>query len=256
MVAFITKIWENLRHGRNIELYLAVLLAVVVLILELLDLAPQSLVLSLMLTVLAMLAVGLLVQRSQNDRIAVSLKDLERLKPTATQFFVPPDMTDILRLMQSANTVYLWGGILRTDIPLFEDAIRQGVALGRSYRALLLKPGGNAIEMAAARWTSFDSNELGRTLSTNIARLNSLNQNSARGKVEVKVLDDMNPYTMYAFDPELETGCLIVRLNSFAGDNSARATFWIERVSDRMWFDRFIDDYKAVWKRAEKWPSQ
>ena len=103
----IRRIWQDVRQGENIDLYLTVIAAVAISALSLMGVALPAWTASLTLAVLALLAVGMLVNRRKLEMIMAKTSAAHTAvteMPLTTQF--PPELgSDV----ESASELWLVG---------------------------------------------------------------------------------------------------------------------------------------------------
>jgi hypothetical protein len=145
------------------------------------------------------------------------------------------------------------GTTLSMHVPYLQPALQHAIANGRDVRILLIKPAGAAMDMSALRAgpDGLGCQEQEEHLSTNLATLRRLAQ--AGPGLEVRLIDYLAPYTLYAYDPGLDTGKMQMRLGSFLGDHYLRPTFQVERARDESWFDYFYEQFVSIWNAADRY---
>ena len=67
------RVWEDIRHGENIDLYVAAPLAVVIAVLEILGITSSQLISSITLVILGLLATSLLASRHSVKELSQKL---------------------------------------------------------------------------------------------------------------------------------------------------------------------------------------
>jgi hypothetical protein len=195
------------------------------------------------------------------DRIAAaqpggrarSYADRELGPVAAHKFFVETDKVDeIARWIKDVKEqVWLMGTTLSMHVPYLQPALQHAITNGRNVRILLIKPDGAAMDMSVLRAgpDGLGRHEQEEHLSTNLAILRRLAQ--AGPRLEVRLIDYLAPYTLYAYDPGLDTGKIQMRLGSFHGDHYLRPTFQVERTRDESWFEYFYEQFVSMWNAAE-----
>lgn len=171
---------------------------------------------------------------------------------SANRFFAEQDdLIEISHLIQQAqDEVWLWGTTLSMHIPYLDIYLGQALARDVWIKVLLINPGGAAMSMLAFRagpaWGR-------RTLEERLAiNLGLLDRRLAQGDgLEVRLVDYLPPYTLYAYDPGLDDGSMELRLGSVGGRHELRPTFRLIRQRDGEWFDYFYEQFTSVWNAAE-----
>ncbi|MGF1430631.1 hypothetical protein [Kitasatospora sp. LaBMicrA B282] len=169
----------------------------------------------------------------------------------ATRFFVEQDDLTVIKdlVLNAENEVWLWGTTLPMHIPYLETYLAGALAKGVLVKILLIKPASAAMDMAAFRSPDHDAQNMEERLATYLEILHRL---AARGRgLEVRLVDYLAPYTLYAYDPGLSGGRMDLRLGSFHGDHDLRPTFQLLRGRDGDWFDYFYEQFTRVWTVAD-----
>lgn len=171
----------------------------------------------------------------------------------ADQFFVEADdVIEISRLIERCEEqVWLLGTTLSMHVSYLRPALQRAITNGRAIRVLLIKPGGAAMEMSALRAgpDGMSLEEQEAQLINNLAILQSLGRLGSN--LEVRLIDYLAPYTLYAYDPGLDSGRLVMRLGSFHGQHELRPTFQVERARDYAWFEYFYEQFVSIWNAAD-----
>jgi hypothetical protein len=171
----------------------------------------------------------------------------------AHRFFVEADdVTEISRCIDKVQEqVWLLGTTLSMHVPYLRPTLQRIIINGRNVRVLLIKPHGAAMQMSALRAgpQGLSEQEQEEHLANNLASLRNLARFGPH--LEVRLIDYLAPYTLYAYDPGLQVGRMIMRLGSFYGRHELRPTFQVERARDDAWFDYFYDQFVSIWNAAE-----
>ncbi|MEU8048451.1 hypothetical protein [Micromonospora haikouensis] len=173
---------------------------------------------------------------------------------SANRFFVEQDdLIEISRLIQHAqDEVWLWGTTLSMHIPFLDIYLGQALARDVRVKVLLICPGGAAMSMLAFRaGPAWGLKNLEEHLAINLGLLDRrLEQGNA---LEVRLVDYLPPYTLYAYDPGLDGGSMDLRLGSFGGQHELRPTFRLIRKREGEWFDYFYEQFTSVWNAADQY---
>jgi hypothetical protein len=252
-VRIIRTIWRDLRHGENVDLYPVVIISLSATVLSQLGIASQQLTLSLLLALVGLLAIAMLVNRRQNERIAATLANLGDSAVLSHRFLRREDnLEEIAHRIRTAREVWLWGTTLSAHIPALEEEIRSNLERGLALRVLLVRPQSSAVSMAAFRAGRVAHSDLDSDLQRNLNRLRSM---SSAGRLEHRVIDYLGPYVLYIFDPFSDSGYAIIRLANFRSSNFDRPTFELYADRDLLWFAYFRREFEAVWESASIWPE-
>ena len=125
---FLKRLWQDIRHGENIDLFITVIVAIGLAILNLVGVTPTGLVAPLTLAVLGLLAVATLGNRY---RLEESLETLNRTHTGLFQEKMPADMENELR---NARELWLVGVTLNRTINTYYSMLEQKLARGDKVR--------------------------------------------------------------------------------------------------------------------------
>lgn len=260
-VSIASKPWEDIRQGRDIELYATVPLAFAVVAANVFDWAPARFVSAVTLAVLTLLVIALLRLRRQTDELQTALRSAVSYSDGSVDRFFRPDQSieEVRDLIRSAREeVWLWGSTLSMHVSILAPHIEQEVARGLKIRILMIEPGpSTAMRMATIRARHATDEELQHGLTANLYRLGQTATRLATrydqvhgGRMEVRVIDYLAPYALYAYDPHLPSGRLDVRLSGIAIDDDYRPGFTVTSVNGGIWYQHFKQQFEAAWASA------
>lgn len=251
--------WNSLKRGKDVELYLMLVVALTLILLHALHIVSPEAIGAGALGVLILLAVALLKNRFQSEQLQLLLIEMQRPEtPLAERFFTKKDrIEEISSLIPNVTEeVCLWGTTLSMHIPYLAPAFKKSAELGRTVKLLLIKPGSASIAMSALRaGPKVSSEDIERGLEHNLEILRPLVE-ASNGRLQVRLVDYLAPYTLYAYDPETSSGRMDLRLGSFHGDHELRPTFQLLRERDGEWYFYFLAQFKSVWTIAEPLDSE
>jgi hypothetical protein len=241
-------IGRALRRWHNIEILATVFLAVVLFVLDILGIAKDAWISSATLAVLAVVGWALLKNVSMSEYLADSLSD-----PTAERFFARRQgMDDVdAKMVAARDEIFLWGTAIHMHVPYLERRLAELATRKVRVKVLLIKPAGGAFDMAVFR---AGPNETSASLTDKLAASHRVLTRLLAAypeSIEVRHVDYLAPYTMYAYDPDSAEGNLDVRLSSFHGENDLRPTFHLRHKIDGAWFEYFTQQFRGVWAAAD-----
>lgn len=243
------RIWDDLRKGENVDLYLTIVAAVALVVLNLAGVAPATLMAPLTLAVLALLAVTSLGNRYRMDEL---LAQREQSLDDFFQEHIPPSyQTDL----EAAEEVWLVGVSLHRTVTgnyaLFERKLQQGHRL----RVLLVHPDGAGLEMAVARgYTRRDLEKKRQDIGYVLDMLCDLKQ-AAPGRVEIRTIQHPLAYGALAVNPDSSRGALYLEHYCFRVSTDSMPRYEL-RVADGHWYDFFKSEIQALWAAGVDWPCQ
>lgn len=241
------KIWDDLKHGENIDLYITVLLALGLVILNLIGVAPSTWLEPLTLAVLGLLAISTLGTRYFLE------KQLERLISAPTFSLKDrSEMSTIRDMGQKSTEIVVVGIALVTavvrNLEFFEQKIKDGCHL----RFLLLDPESQALQT----WSLVSKHpdvhgDIIQTLKL-LSTLVELGEKT-KGKCEVRISNVFLPFGIAAFDPTKDTGIMSVEIFAYKRAIGERSHFLLTRVKDSRWFEYYKGQYEQLWNESKIW---
>jgi len=247
-------IWQDIKAGRNIDIYVTVILAFLIAILGIFSIVNLAIISAAVLATLALVSVSLLRNRRANDSLQSAISQLEKNNERASPFLGHElsSYTEQNHLLSSAHTVYFWGLSFSRMIPHVRNALERGLKAGLQVRFLILKPNSEVIRMDAFRDPFQDEKRINLSLEATISDLSILASKAiSPAKLEIRVVNYLPPWTIMAFDPYLPNGQVFVSLVTFRGANENRPSFRLKSPNDNEWIRIIIDQFDELWKEAE-----
>ena len=239
--------WSDIRRGENIDLYLTVGIAIILALLNFLGLAPQSLLASMTLAVLGLLAVTSLVNRHRFE------ETLKKIQDTQSQegVFVSDFPADWLDTMEKSSELWIMGINLSrvvSDFSLLEKKLRRGDTI----KALLVSPKGSAFKISGMRRREAEYSE--QNLSLIRASLASLCKLRviAPDRIEIRTIDYPLSFGVFAVDPDKTSGILFLSYFPFRTPGGAIPKL-VLKPKNGLWYDHFREEMRNLWDSAVPW---
>lgn len=250
---FIKGILQDIRQRQNLDIYLAILIAIAVSVLGAAQIADQNIVSSAVLATLALVSLSLLANRRENDEIQKNLLKLTGNSQLADKFFRKEyDTSKVLQLVRNSRKVYFLGSGFTSLIPLIREELSDNPPSETELKFLLMKPSGNAASIAAFRGDR-SAEEINVLLNKSLSDIEQLAKRMTNGKVEYRVIDYLPPYNIEVFDPQLPSGRMLVRLAAFRTSTFIRPLFELTAKDDNAWFNFFLEQFETLWKESESY---
>jgi len=251
---FIKAIWQDIRSGQNIDLYVTTIVSLVVAFLGIFGIIGQSIVSAAVLAMLALASISMLQNRREDDSLRRAIIQFQSTSELAEPF-LQHQLTSYLdpnQLLSSAHEVFFWGLTFERMVPHIRDTLEQRLHTGLQARFMLLKPESNAVGMAAFRDRYHDAERLNLTLRTSLSILSDLASTATPpAKLEIRIVNYLPPWTIVAFDPQRPTGQMFVSLLTFRGTNETRPSFKLKSREDNEWVQAFQEQFETLWQEAE-----
>lgn len=253
---FFLTFWRDIRSGKNFDVYLAIIIALVVSILGIVGRVDQAIISSAVLATLALVANSLLINRRENEEIQKTLSSVNSDQNLAERFLKHEYNRTLLReILANSHEAFFWGPYLTTHILLLKDVIKERLPTDIGVRFLLMDPYGMTVNMRAEFRKDKDVSYIKKRIESSLFQLQDIADISQK-KLKFRVLDYEQPYSIIAFDPYLPSGRMFVRLNSFDISNEKRPTFELIKERDIYWFEFFVAQFESVWKLAHDWSPE
>jgi len=241
------QVWNDVRHGQNIDLYVAAPLAVLIAILGIFGVTSPQLVSSITLVILGLLASSLLTSRH-------AVKELsQKLTQTSdTIFFKELTESNFEADFESATDLWLVGVSLTTIIRVHYSTIERKLRAGHTIKALLVHPNGPAVEMAEIRAYGRPNIERAHNeIRSALQDLCDLSQ-AAPGKMEIRTIQHPLGHGVIAKDPETASGIIYIQNYPFKTEGGSRPKF-VLCAKDGFWYDFFKKELHNLWESGSEW---
>lgn len=240
------RIWEDLRRGENIDLFITVLIAIGLAFLNIVGLAPAALIAPLTLAVLGLLAVATLGNRYKLEE---SLDTLNRAHIGLFQEKMPTEMESDLR---NARDLWLVGITLNRTINTHYSTLEQKLARGDTVRVLLVDPNGHGPEMLERREykARYNVERIRYFIRDSLDDLCTLQQRF--GGLEVRVIDYPLGYGGVLINPHSSDGRLYLEHYPFKTPGGSLPKFVLEAENGR-WYTFFKLEIQTIWDNAIPW---
>jgi hypothetical protein len=254
MKQFIKDTWDEIHRGKYLDSYLAIFACFAIFILDLFYDPDQSTISQVLLVTLGILAYSTIITRRTHEDIKNSLSQLSRpttsIRETLQQRYVH---SDVAKNMRDCLVVWFWGITFTRTIPILKDNIEKGLESGVEIRVLMIKPRSDAVRMNALRKRHGDEERINTQLTQNLSALADLYRRcrSSPGKLEVRCIDFLPPWTIIVLDPFRSTGRFYLRFSSFCIPNEDRLTLDVTQQGEKELFEHFVRQFQSIWNNSE-----
>lgn len=248
----IEKIWEDVRHGENIDQYATIVFAFTLGALGLLGITKPELIASLTLAVLGLLAVSNLVNRYRVEELS------QKLSQSSKGFFVeefPPEFKDDFK---SAKEVLLIGVTLSRFIKTNYGVIEEKLRKGHTIKVLLVHPYGSALEMAATRYYA----EVSRSTVTKRADVTNslmlfcgLRKNHPK-YMQVRTIESSLTFGAVCLNVNSALGAMYIEHFPYRTIADAQPKFVLRANNDERWYELFKKEVDALWDSGNEWKCE
>jgi len=246
---FIERVWEDVQQGENIDLYLTVIVAIVLTLLNVFGIAPQSAIAPMTLTVLSLLAITSLVNRRKVEEMLKVIKARE-------QIFLTEFPADFLNYVEKSNELWIFGINLGTTTVNYFNLFERKLKKGNTIKVLLISPNGQALAIASKRRREPDF--LKQNLSLLQASLVNFNEPKkiAPDQIEIRTIDYPLSFGVYAVDPHTASGALYLSYYPFKVSGGITIPKIILQPKDGYWYEQFREEMNNLWDGATPWQPE
>lgn len=241
-------------NGENLDAYIAIMLAVVFTVLDLLDVVDFKVLGAAILLTLTLLVVGTLTNRRIFDKLKRTMDALSDQKEIVKRFQPPDSM--VRERIRSARSVALSGISLYRFIPTFYVDIEYALQQGGKLRVMLVDPNDESIgDMLALRSPEGipKATEQKRIQDT-LDFLTNMRRRLPHADIEIRTLPYLMPYGINILEPRVgeaaEKWCF-VRVHAFKASTYESPVLSPEPVSHERWFRFFEEQYDNMWQMAK-----
>lgn len=241
------QILDDIRHGENIDLYVAAPLAIVVAILGIFGVTSPELIGSITLIILSLLATSLLANRNAVKKLT------QKLSQTSESFFFKELSESNFEVdFENAKDLWLVGVSLNVIVRLHYSLIERKLRAGHSIKALVVHPEGSAIEMAEMRAYGRPSIERTKGDIENTLRDLCDLRRITSGKLEIRTIQYPLGHGVIARDPNTATGIIYIQNYPFKTEGGSRPKF-VLYARDGYWYDLFKKELSNLWENSVDW---
>ena len=242
------RMWNDVKRGENIDLYITVIIALGLAVLNVTGFAPGDWLAPINLAVLGLLAISVLGNRY---RVEETLQQLTQATGSLFQEEFPSDLkTDF----EAAKELWLIGATLTRTIMsnyiTFEKKLREGHVI----KVLLVHPEGASVQMMATRYYAPKNRipEVQSSRGKNNLQLFCDLQKVSPGKMEIRTIETSLAFGTIAVNPSSGSGVLYLEHYPFRAVSTSLPKF-VLRASDGRWYEFFKEEIQALWDAGDEW---
>lgn len=243
---FFDRIWSDIKSGENIDLYLTIIVAIGLVALNILGVAPQSTLTPITLAVLGLMAITLLGNRHRIESLS------KQLDKSNDNFLLDDYPSGFKEEFENANELWLVGVSLSSTIKNNYQRLEQKLLRGDQIKVLLVHPGGPGVEMAVSRnYAQRDVEHKCNDIRNSLNFLCILKQ-VAPEKLEIRTIQNPLGYGAFVVNPQSASGVLYLENYPYRVVSGSLPKF-VLRSSDGQWYDFYNKEINAMWNTADEW---
>jgi hypothetical protein len=254
MKQYIQRVWNDIRQGQNIDVYLTILVCATLVVLDIFGIVndPSDLASGILATLL-LVALSTLNTRHVDRRMDQALERFQHSGGSA-EFFGQWDMNVVKSYLKGAQEIDLLATSGFEFVNGNADQLKVFVGRGGLLRCILMDPDGEVIRVATDRlYGNRQKPEyLVSQINLCIQKLREIAASAARPEcVQIAVADYLPESVITAIDPQSPEGIMFVTLNGFGHSPGARPSFVLHREKDAKWFSFYNTHIENLWA----WPK-
>jgi hypothetical protein len=253
LLRVLNSIWKDLLEGENIDIYIAILVGIGITLLDVLGIVNLEVTLPAILLTVTLLVFSLLHNRKSLIKIESVIKSLETPKHILKRLELPSE--EFQNQIRDSHSVSLLGRTLSRFVPTYHADIEYALGQGSQLRILILDPEGPSIEKAAKVSTSIATVEAEKLrIQNTVEYLKQMKKQVHNADIEVRLLEYDAPYsiTILKSRHDRKKDYCLVRIPTFKRSALDSPTIEPHPVTDKYWFDFFLEQFEALWKSAKE----
>ncbi|MEM9817869.1 MAG: hypothetical protein AAF827_15900 [Cyanobacteria bacterium P01_D01_bin.6] len=240
MIRFIKKAFRDISAGRNLEYYITLLFILVILALDIFNLASPDVLTNITLAVLA-----LVISNSLNTREKLEELSKKLTKPESADDFFWKIKHSIEPDISQAKCIGFGGAVLSRTLRDYSASLEKRLLVGAKVQIILMDPTSTAPDQAVLRSKGVSSRQFYvDTLRPSIERVGMLA--NASDNVELGLLPYKPAFGMIVIDPDELYGRIIVEMYPHHSDSFA-PTFELRPDRDPHWYKHFREQFEHLW---------
>ncbi len=243
---FLLRVWEDIKKGENVDLYVTVIIAIGLVILNLLGVANQTGIGPLNLVVLSLLAISILGNRYKVEEV------LKNVTQTPESQFLEGYPASLGTDMEKARELWLIGFTLSRTIKTYYSLLEKKLAKGDRIKVLLVHPHKTACEIAGMReYGRFDLTRTQVQIQGVLDDFCELRR-IAPEKLEIRVVNYPLGFGGFAINPEAGSGVLYLEHYPFKAPGGSIPKF-VLHAHDGHLYELFKTEMQMLWQNGEVW---
>lgn len=245
------RIWEELRQGENLDVYLTVIIAIILSFITLTGLGTPKpeVVTAILLAVLALLAISNLKTRYVTEQV------LEKLSLSAKTMFLEEFPASLQDDLAAASELWLVGVSLSRTLRHNYSEIERKLKKGDNVRVLLVHPEGPAAEIAASRpYPSAEVEQTRGQIRDSLGYLSKLKRTDP-DKLQIRTIQNPLTHGFIAMNLDSPTGILYIEHYPYQTTGSVLPRF-VLRAKDERWYGFYKSELINLWNSGAEWHGQ
>lgn len=250
MSNLIRRVWSEIRRGENVDVYLTIVVALILSLLNVLGLAPSSIIPAITLAVLALLALASLVSRHKMEDLS------EKLSSTTRDGFIEEFDNQLFKNdLDAAHEIWFYGASLDGIPTQYYSLLEQKLKHSCKIRVLVIDPNDSRV-LELSEMRAYANPDVHRAQVKVLATLSDFCElrKLAPAKLQIRTLKFPITHRLIALNPSEPNGKLYISNYPFGTSGGSLPKFQLSGKDGR-WFDLYRDEAVNLWKAGMDWPS-
>jgi hypothetical protein len=247
MKRFFQQIWDDIAQGENIDLYIAVPIAIILAVLNIIGIVPSQVIEPTTLLVMSLISISLLVNRNTVRKLA---KEITQHTDDVFRSEFPPNFeSDIYE----GKEVWLIGVTLTDFLRKHYFQLQKKLADGHVIHAIIVDPESPALELAERRNARpTDTVQARNEAKASLKQLCQLRDQATKGKLEVRIIQHPLSYAAFGVNLKDPSGILYISHFAFKLAPGSEPKL-VLNMRDGRWYDFFKQEVNNIWDDGVEW---
>ncbi len=244
MFKILKQVLDDIRQGENIDLYLIVVIALPLVVLNLLGIAlPTSQ--PVILGVLTLLAVSTLANRRKLETV------VQKINQSIDDVLLKEFPDSWKRDFETANEVWLIGISLARTITTYYPLMQDKLKAGAKIKVLIVSPVGLSHEILTQRVIRSVTPEYHRqVLNSSLTDLCKLKE-IAPSNMEIRTIDFALPFGVLGVNLKSQEGVIYVEHYPYKA--KVDVPKMVFRPQTKYWYEFYSEQIEALWQNSSEW---
>ena len=245
---YFRQIWEDIKQGENIDLYVTVPIAIGLAIFNIVGVVPSQLLEPITLIILSLIAISLLGNRNTVKKLA------KEITQNTDSVFYREFPSSFKRDIEDSKEVWLVGITLTDTLRNNYAVLKQKLQLGHRIKVMLVHPDSPAIEMAEYRnFRPTDVIRARREAKESLKDLCNLSKVAVvPNNLEIRTIQHPLSYAAFGVNLESSSGTLYISHFAFRMEAGSEPKL-VLRMKDGHWYDFYKREIYNMWGLGVEW---
>jgi len=247
MKEWLRRIWDDVRKGENIDLYVTVFAALVLAVLNIVGITSAEWIAPITLAVLGLLAVATLGNRYRIEKV------LQEIKSPSREVLFEEFPEDVKEHIALSSEVWIVGVTLTRTIKTYYEILRHKLHKGDKVKVLLVHPAGPPLEIVGRRAVFSITPERGESeIRTSLEDLCYLKKYGG-DNLEIRTIEYPISYGAIVINPYSSDGLLYLEHYPYKTERSSMPKMILSARQSPKWFELYRQELTSLWDSGSEW---